>query len=219
MSTSGNFYDMFSGAWSNIDSTAEVTDGFGDNPTVVVNNGIDIEWYVKKNFNGDTPECITDQIYDAVIDPFKVTYYLAVFDFDKMEELVSETLSDFADWFGTFICTSTVEVLGTKCGNALLQRLKDYRDETMTGEDGMEMLRYYAVFGPKIVQRVSEDPDRLAIYKYIYSDYISRLEGMIERHEKLEIFILYFQLIDDMLARYEINPGKRYRKCQMKLLA
>ena len=50
MSTSGEFYHMFMGPWSSIDSIAESSDGLGTDP-IIVNNGIDIEWYVKKNFN------------------------------------------------------------------------------------------------------------------------------------------------------------------------
>jgi len=138
---------------------------------------------------------------------------------DDIYNAIEDAISDFFDSLGSFICTGTVNVLGTKCGNELLWKLKTYRDETMNEAEGLEMLRYYAVLGPKVVKLISEDPDKIIIYKYLYSEYISKLEGMIERQEKNDVFILYFKMVDDMLERYDINPGKRYTKCRDHLMS
>lgn len=204
MATTGDFNAMWQDAWSLYDNTITVVD---HNGTTVVNNGIDITWYVKKNFNDDMPTCLADTIAKAIAD---IIYYSG----GAVAEYVFNAVSDFlSDLFGgSFVCTATFKVLGTKCGNELLTKLKGYRDATMTDRESIFMLKYYEILGPRIVDAINEDEYAEDVYKYLYAEYISWLSKAIDNKDSAYIMHVYFKMIDAMVIRYDIRTGKRYKR-------
>lgn len=207
LGSSGSYYDMWQNGWIFCDSVRTIDDGYG---SVVVNNGIDIKSYVQKHYNGDVPECLTDKIASAVRD--------AVRDVREFNKKIFDAVNDFvADLFGSFICTATMETLGTECGRELLVKMKAYRDTNMTDAEGIAMLRYYSVLGPRIVKALDEDPDAEALYKYLYADYVSKISKLIDRDDAVELLAIYFKMLDEMANRYNIKTTDRFKIWQMHL--
>ena len=208
MGTSGDFYKMWKDAWESQDAL-QVIDG------VLVNNGIDITYYVHKNYNGDTPMCLTDKIIreiDRIINDTVSTIAASLVSFTVYisTAILSAVTKFFKKAIGSFIVTATVNTLEHKCAKEFIEKLKNYRDATMTSREARNMLRYYSVLGPKIVDAIEDDKDKETVYRYIYAEYISKLSGLIDMDEKFEVFSVYFSMIDDMLDRYQIKTSKRF---------
>ena len=207
--SSGSYYDMWESGWINCDSVRTIDDTYGVG-SVVVNNGIDIQAFVAKNYNGDLPECLTEKVVTAVRE--------AVRDVREFNTKIVNAVTDYlADVFGTFICTATVETIGTECGRKLLVKMKDYRDNNMTDAEGVAMLRYYGVLGPRIVKAIDADPDRDAVYKYLYADYVSKISNMIDRDQQVELLVVYFKMLNEMSTRYGIKTSDRFKLWQTNL--
>jgi len=205
MNSSGDFYRMFYDSWDAKDSNITV-DG------VAVNNGIDIKDYVQRIYNGQTPKCMLDQMaYDigaalGGLGDFGCALGKAIYDI----------INAFTDIFGTFICTATVENLGKECGAEFLATLKDYRDATMTDREGILMLGYYRDIGPQLVEAINKDPDREAVYSYLWTDYIVQLPDIIESGNKHKVLTIYLAMIDEMADRYGIETTDRFKLWKQK---
>jgi len=212
MSTSGSFYDMWSTAWLHTDSVKALDDGLGVG-SVDINNGVYIRDYVKKYFNGDTPDCLTDKLIRGIKKALKYAnpFYIQKLIFDAIKKFLKKL-------FGSFVCTATMDVLGTQCGMDFLSEMKSYRDRNMTDKEGVDMLKYYDVLGPKIVANINEDDDSHIVYQYIYAEYIDKLREPISRDDSAEVLKIYFRLIDDMVTRYDIKTIGRYKVWQQNLI-
>ena len=208
MSTSGSFYDMFVQNWAPHD---EVLSLGGVN----VNNGIDIKAYVQKHYNGDMPECIAEKFASDVDDIIDSDWFKYGDPIVVVTILIARAVHKFfKKIFGiSFICSSTLGVLGNDKGTKLLSKLKRYRDtEVLSTKEGIEMVRYYEVIGPRIVEAISKDKDAEIVYKYLYAEYISELSGLIDVDRATKIYDIYFRMLDDMVKRYEIKTSKRFEK-------
>ena len=203
--TSGDFYSMWEGGWNAIDSTKVISDGFG--PAVSVNNGIQVAGYVQKTFNGDMPECLTDKLANALKDA-------AAFLNDLVNAAFDAISGFFSDLFGSFICTATLEVVGHECGIKLLGKLKEYRDIRMEDSEIRDMYRHYTVLGPRIVRFIADDDDSAVVYKYLYAEYISKIVILIEEKEDYKVLEVYFQMVTDMVNRYDIPVSRRFTEWQ-----
>ena len=207
MGSSGAYYDMWQNGWIFCDDMKTINDGYG---SVVVNNGIDIKAYVHKHFNGDVPECLTEKIAREVRQ--------AVRDVKDFNKKIFNAVNNFvADLFGTFICTATMETIGTKCGMDLLVKMKAYRDNNMTDAEGIAMLRYYSVLGPRIVKALDADPDSNVVYKYLYAEYVSQISKLIDLDDQIEILVIYFHMLEEMAGRYNIETTDRFKLWQTNL--
>lgn len=207
MSSSGSYYDMWQNGWIHCDDLRTIDDGYG---SVVINDGIDIKAFIKKNYNGDVPECLTDKIENAIKDAIDWGQDVA----SSIASTINEYLDDL---FNSFICTATTDTLSTACGRALLGKMKNYRDNNMTDADGIAMLRYYSVIGPRVVTAIDNDPDRDALYKYLYAEYISKISNLIDDDAQVEILVVYFGMLEEMVIRYDIKTIHRFKQWQMNL--
>ena len=214
MSSSGSYFGMYVDAWDIADETRVLDDGLGIG-AVTVNHGVNIEQYVKKHYNGATPECLADKVMDNIDYIISAPWAFTV----DLGKAIADAVDDFFDSLsGSFICTATVETLGTSCGLELLGKLKKYRDDVLMDEhDGVQLLRYYGVLGPRIVHEISKDPDKEMVYKYLYSEYISRIEKLMETEGKFAVFVTYFEMVNEMVEKYEIPVGKGYEKWRQNL--
>lgn len=207
MSSTASFFNMWEEAWKLHDDTVIIGG-------VAVNHGVDIRAYVQRHYNGDTPKCLTDKIL-AVIRDFTrnpIVLAAALVSGIGLVVLVAAVVIDLvASLLGSFIVTATTNVLGQECAKNLIDKMKTYRDTRLMSEkDIKNMLRYYSVIGPRIVDALNSDLDNEAVYKYIYAEYISRLDSLMDADDRFEVMTIYFNLIDDMIERYNIKTSKRF---------
>jgi len=173
-----------------------------------VDTGVPIASYVNTVYNGATKMCLVDKLV------YKVSNALSKIEIGgcTIQRALYKIVDSFTDVFGSFICTATVDMLGTKCGNNLLDKLKSYRDtEIMTTEEGRKMVKYYVVVGPKIVNAINEGNDPDSMYQYIWAEYISKLEKLVDSDEKGRIIELYLTMMDELIEVYSIDLDKRIR--------
>lgn len=201
MSTTGDFNDMYETAWKDRRATITI-DG------AVVDNGVDIKQFVQLYFNGDTPLCMIDKLASDIGEligklPGGCDLGKAIF----------KAIDSITNVFGTFICTATIEAIGHKESSCVLDMLKEYRDkEVANTAEGLKMIRYYGVLGPRIVRHIKEDAEREVIYKYLYAEYISPLQTAVKSKENSKVFHIYFRLMEDMVQRYNIKTSKRFKQ-------
>lgn len=195
---------------SQIGANTTVIDG------VTVDNGLNLKGYINAVYNGDQPVCLIDKMAREIgnatakiIDPLGIGFGCII------SQVIFDIVDSFTDVFGSFICTATLE--DTECGDRVLNELKRYRDEeVLTSHEGMRIVRYYEVLGPKIVQAIDSDPDKELVYKYILADYVLPLSELVRAEKgsgvRVQIFSVYFKLMDDMVKRYDIRVGKQFSK-------
>ena len=205
MGTSGNFYHMWEEAWNLYDETKSVGG-------VAVNNGVDVTYYVHKHYNGDTPMCLTEKLVreiERIMDESwvksSIVLYVALFVVAAIVKFVNKIL-------GSFIVTATVNALDHECAKRFIEELKEYRDQTMTTGEARNMLRYYSVIGPRVVDAIEEDPQKDFVYKYIYSEYLTKLPALTKADKKMEVFHVYFTMMNEMIDRYQIQTSKRFKR-------
>jgi hypothetical protein len=218
MSQSGDFYHMWKEGWNPQDSV-KALDG------VLVNNGVDISHYVHKHYNGDVPLCLTEKLVreiDRIINDPDIWLIASIFPggIGVMITLaITRAVVNFLNKiFGSFIVTATVNALDHECAVEFIEKLKNYRDATMTSKEAKNMLRYYKVIGPMVVDSIEEDPLKEHVYKYIYAEYLSKLRKLIDDDNRLEVFHVYFMLMDDMMDRYNIKVSKRFVKWRQYMM-
>jgi len=204
--TSGDFFSMWRDSWNNADSVKVIDDGIGN--AVTVNNGVEVAWYVKKHYNGDMPECLTDKIALGIREIHR--YALAFVTLG-----ISLLLEDFfTDLFKSFICSATLNTVGNECGHKMLTKLKEYRNIRLEDAEIRDMYRHYTIIGPKIVKAIDADEDTEVIYQYLYAEYISKILILVEERDDFGVLEVYFKMVTDMVNRYDIKVSKRFRKWQ-----
>jgi len=206
MATNGDYYDFFERLYSPNDSTKSVP-GLNFGPAVVVNTGVEIADYVHHHYDGKSPECLTDKLVNVIEDAIEdIAYELA-----NLEDAVLETLSELADIFGSFVCTATVEMLDDGKAQPFLAKLRAYRqDIAMSGKDGMDMSRYYAALGPKVVEAIEGDVDRRTMYQYLWAYHILPLSKVDSDCGRMEFIGKYFRMMDIMVKHYDIKVSERF---------
>jgi hypothetical protein len=194
----GSFNAMYLDLWDKYDSTTTI-DG------IVVNNGVDIKDFVRKVYNGSQVDCMFEGIAHDIADTLQ--QYLP----GGLGCTLGRIFRSVGDALGSFICTATVDTLGTSCGQQLLKKLKHYRDtEVMTDKEGLDMVRYYCIIGPRIVEAIDNDVEKLTMTTYIWNKYISKLSGLIDAGDKDNIVYVYFMLMDEMVTHYNIDTTVRF---------
>lgn len=198
MRNSGQFYEVYDRLWQSYDTTTTI-DG------VIVNNGVDVKEFVQQVYNGTVPLCMVDALGRAIADAIGGIFGCGV------GKAIFAVIDWFTDLFGSFICTATVESLGTECGTDFLKQLKDYRDdEMMTYKEGKDMVRYYGIVGPKVVKAIEADKERATVYLYLWTTYILPLGIMVENNDKSKVIYIYFKMLDEMVTKYDIKVSTRF---------
>lgn len=175
---------------------------------IVVDNGINVKEYINNVYSGDQPTCLVDKIAREIGNALGDVFGDVGCD---IGQIIYDIIDSITDVFGSFICTATLE--DTRCGESMLKQFKEYRDtEVLTTHQGMRMVRYYEVLGPKIVRAIDEDSDKEVIYKIILADYLVPLQVAIESKDRDGVFGIYFKLMDDMVKRYGIRVGSVFDK-------
>ena len=212
LGTQGNFGGVLD-AFDNVDTTRVVSG-------ITVNGGVDIKNYIQRVYNGDTQTCLLDKIHREIMSISLQAFDLAFFgNFGSVgcaiANFTNKIFDSFTDVFGSFICTATLEQLGTKCGKETLAKLKKYRDdEVLSTKEGKDIVRYYGVLGPLVVTAINEDEDKDIVYKHIMAKYILPLKGIVSSSDvdKDLVYKIYFALIREMRQRYNIDVSKTYLK-------
>ena len=198
MRNSGQFYEVYGRLWESYDEPLEIEG-------VLVNNGIDVKSFVQTVYNGQITLCMVDALAQAIADIIGSVFGCGI------AEIIFGIIDWFTDLFGSFICTATVEALGTECGEKFLNTLKEYRDvEVMSFDEGISMIKYYSVLGPRIVKAIDADMERGTVYTFLWVNYIQSLEQMAKNNEKDKIIYTYFTMMDLMVKRYDIKVSKRF---------
>ena len=71
-------------------------------------------------------------------------------------------------------------MLGTLCGKEVFAKFIKYLDrEVMSDKEGIDMVRYYGIIGPQVVTAMENDPEKVVVSKYLYAEYISKLDHKI----------------------------------------
>lgn len=173
----------------------------------LVDYGVDIKPFVRAVYNGQQRICMLESVGDFITELIGSVFGCSV------AKAIDKAFSDIADFFGTFICTATVETLGTKCGREFIDMLKAYRDTEMTTfKEGIDMLRYYRIVGPRIVAAINADVEKHTMYTYLWNTHIYPLEALIESGDKKQVLYNYFALIDEMVKHYDITMSPRFNK-------
>lgn len=198
MRNGGQFNEAFTRLWGAYNSTKTV-DG------VDVDDGVDIKLFVQYTYNGDTTLCMIDAMVQAITDIIGSVIGCGI------ANAIFDIVDAITDLFGSFICTATVEALGTECGESFLTTLKSYRDEEMmTYREGLNMVRYYTVIGPRIVEAIESDIERHTVYAYLWNTYIEPLGTMVKGNEKEKIILTYFTMMDEMVKRYKLDVSPKF---------
>lgn len=180
-----------------------------------IDEGIDLVTFVQNVYNGDQQICLLDKIAreigQAVADVFGA---VGLGDLGcSIGNVISKVFDKFTDVFGSFICTATAEALDSECARKMLAEFKGYRDSrVMTTRKGQQIVRYYQVLGPKIVEAIDADPERELVYAGIMNDYLVPLKTAIDSDDTKEVFRIYFQLMADMVDKYGIKTGMKFRQ-------
>lgn len=204
-STSGSFNVMFEDYWK--DYRRIDTNG--------MDVGIDLKTFVQNIYNGDQQICLIDKIAreigQAVADVFGA---VGLGDLGcSLGNAISKVFDKFTDAFGSFICTATAEALDSECARKMLAEFKGYRDSrVMTTRKGAQIVRYYQVLGPKIVEAINKDLDKDVVYASIMQDYLMPLKIAVDSDDTKEVFIIYFKLMADMVDKYQIKTGMKFRQ-------
>ena len=200
MRNSGEFHYLNDELWQKHNDSL-ILDG------ISVDNGVDIKPFVRAVYNGQQRMCLLEIIGDAILEAIGSVFGCSV------ARAIEDALDDIADFFGTFICTATVETLGTECGREFIDMLKEYRDvEMLTFKEGIDMLRYYRIVGPRIVAAINNDPEKHTMYTYLWNRHIKPLEALIKDGQKGKVLHSYFTLIDEMVKHYDIDMSPRFDK-------
>lgn len=177
--------------------------------------GIDLKTFVQNVYNGDQQICLIDkvarEIGQAVADIFGA---VGLGDLGcSLGNVISKVFDKFTDIFGSFICTATAEALDSECARKMLTEFKDYRDNrVMTTKKGKQIVRYYQVLGPKIVEAIDKDVDKAIVYANIMQDYLVPLKTAVDSDDNKEVFRIYFKLMADMVDKYQIKTGMKFRQ-------
>lgn len=198
MRNSGQFAEFYPRLWEAYDET-KVIDG------VTVNNGIDIKTFVQTVYNGTVTLCMLDALARAVSDVIGQIFGCSI------GKAIFKVISFFTDLLGSFICTATIDTLGTECGTTFLKALKDYRDvEIMSNKEGIDMVRYYTVIGPRIVEAINNDLEKHTVYAYLWNNYIEPLGALVENNEQEKVIYIYFTMMDEMVKRYNLDVSPKF---------
>lgn len=204
-STSGAFNIMFEDYWKDyrrIDANG-------------MDIGVDLKTFVQNVYNGDQQICLIDkvarEIGQAVAD---VLGAVGLGDLGcSIGNVISDVFDSFTDVFGSFICTATSEALDSECARKMLAEFKGYRDSrVMTTKKGAQIVRYYQVLGPKIVEAIDKDVDKGMVYVSIMQDYLVPLKTAVDSDDNKEVFRIYFKLMADMVDKYQIKTGMKFRQ-------
>lgn len=197
MRNAGEMNDIMDRLWWNYNETQNID---GTN----IDYGVDIKSFVQTTYNGQEQLCMLDALAQEIFDVLGSVFGCG------LARALFKIFDWFTDLFGSFICTATVETLGTECGQEFLQVLKDYRDkEMMTYREGLNMIRYYRVLGPKVVEAINADIESHAVYTYLWITYIAPLPTYIENGEKDKVIYIYFKMMDDMIKKYDIETSDK----------
>lgn len=183
-----------------------------DGVSVEIDNGIDVKEYINNVYNGDQPTCLIDKLVREIGNVLSKIEIGGC----KIHQAIYDVIDSITDVFGTFICTATLE--SVDCGGPrLLDELKAYRDsEVITTAEGLRIVKYYEILGPKIVEAIDLDPYKDIVYKYIMAEYVTALESAIHQEkgsgQRAKVFSIYFQLMDDMVDRYDIKVSSTFKK-------
>ena len=105
------------------------------------------------------------------------------------------------------------EMLDTECAKKMLEEFKSYRDnKVLTTKKGKQIVRYYQALGPKIVEAIDGDPDKELVYATIMTDYLTPLKNAVDVNDSKAVFGIYFKLMDDMVSKYNIRVGMKFRE-------
>lgn len=212
-STSGAFNVMFEDYWKEKDVNGNYkyrqidVDGF--------DKGISLKTFVQNVYNGDQQICLVDkvarEIGQAVADVFDA---VGLGDVGcKLGNVISKIFDKFTDAFGSFICTATAEMLDTECARDMLAEFKNYRDtKVMTTKKGQQIVRYYQVLGPKIVEAIDKDEAREFVYNEIMQNYLMPLRLAVKNDDSKEVFRIYFRLMEHMIDKYKLKVGIKFRQ-------
>ena len=173
---------------------------------IFVDSGVDIKKYVQNIYNGDQPLCMIDSMFKEITEAVWGSLGLC-----SVGQVIYDIIDSFTDLFGTFICTATVKA--GKCGEQLVEVLKEYRDEVVPNlPEGKKMARYYTVVGPKIVSAIEEDPYKDDIYRYLGMHYVSPLMALIDKNDYKQAMKLYFTMMDEMVKKYGITTSSKFKQ-------
>lgn len=211
-STSGSFNTMFEDYWKEKGADGNykyrrVVNGFDE--------GISLKTFVQNVYNGDQQICLVDkvakEIGQVVADVFGA---VGLGDLGcDLGNAISKVFDSFTDAFGSFICTATAESLNSKCARDMLTEFKGYRDsKVLTTRKGQQIVRYYKVLGPKIVEAINADADSELVYAAIMKDYLMPLKEAVDADDGKEVFRIYFALMGDMVDRYGIKTNMKFRQ-------
>ena len=221
LSTNGNASHLFNdegdnsrriwydSAWGGAET--EVVNG------VVVDAGINVRDYINNVYNGDQPTCLIDKLAREIGNA--IAYVFDVVGLGgigcTIQQAIFDIIDSFTDIFGSFICTATLE--DTRCGGKLLDELKKYRDtEVMNTHQGMRIVKYYEVLGPRIVAAIDADEDSDVVYKYVLAEYVLPLGDATKAESgssgRAKVFSIYFRLMDEMVNRYGIKVSSVFDK-------
>lgn len=103
---------------------------------------------------------------------------------------------------GCFITSACVSSMDLPDDCYELETLRSFRDNTLLGSDeGKRLVKHYYHIAPQIVERIEEDPSKMALYKAIYRK-IRHILQLIEHSKDEEAIREYGQMVEDLQQKY-----------------
>lgn len=185
---------------------------------ITVSHGVDIRGYVQATYNGDMPHCMSDKLMETMANAYEDIGFILGGPIGaklgrEIARVINQVLAEFLDLLGSFVCTATGESLKTECYSSFLTALKGYRIGRFDSDaEGLQMVKYYYIIGPRIVEAIEADPDKPIVYQYLWSTYIHKLKRMVDNDDRVAVLHTYLLLLDDMTRKYDIKTTAKFAR-------